>query len=93
MLIGLLPFLLIIALIVRLSSQGPVFYSQPRLGRNGMQFRAWKFRTMVVDADCTLAKHLASNPYARREWEQDHKLKRDPRVTHHRAGASQDELG
>ena len=35
----------------------------------------------AADADAAPAKHLASNPAARREWEQDHKLKRDPRVT------------
>jgi len=80
-LIGSLPFLLIIALIVRLTSKGPVFYSQPRLGLNGRKFRAWKFRTMVADADAALARYLESNPVARREWEQDHKLKKDPRIT------------
>jgi Undecaprenyl-phosphate galactose phosphotransferase WbaP len=80
-LIGSLPLLLIIAVIVRLTSKGPVFYSQPRFGLKGKQFRAWKFRTMVADADAALAKYLASNPAARREWEQDHKLKKDPRIT------------
>jgi Undecaprenyl-phosphate galactose phosphotransferase WbaP len=80
-LIGSLPLLLIISLIVRLTSKGPVFYSQPRLGLNGTQFRAWKFRTMVANADVALAKHLAANLEARREWEQDHKLKKDPRIT------------
>jgi Undecaprenyl-phosphate galactose phosphotransferase WbaP len=80
-LITLLPLLLVIALVVRLTSKGPVFYSQPRLGQNETHFRAWKFRTMVADADAALANHLASNPTARREWQQDHKLKRDPRIT------------
>lgn len=80
-LIGSLPLLLVISLIVRLTSKGPVFYSQPRLGRNGMEFRAWKFRTMVADADAALARYLASNSAARREWEQNHKLRKDPRIT------------
>jgi Undecaprenyl-phosphate galactose phosphotransferase WbaP len=80
-LIGSLPVLLIIATIIRLTSKGPVFYSHPRFGLNGKQFRAWKFRTMVADADAALANYLASNPDARREWEQDHKLKKDPRIT------------
>jgi Undecaprenyl-phosphate galactose phosphotransferase WbaP len=80
-LLTLLPLLLVIALIVRLTSQGPVFYSQPRRGQNGVRFRAWKFRTMVLDADAALSRYLASNPVARREWEQDHKLKKDPRIT------------
>jgi len=47
----LLPFLPIIALIIRLDSKGSVFYSQLRIGRDGRLFRIWKLRTMVADAD------------------------------------------
>ena len=46
----LLPVLLIVAVLVRLSSPGPVFFGQDRLGRHGRLFRMWKFRTMFVDA-------------------------------------------
>jgi Undecaprenyl-phosphate galactose phosphotransferase WbaP len=80
-LVATLPLLLIIALVARLTSKGPVFYSQPRLGLNGLEFRAWKFRTMVANADAALAKYFASNPAARLEWERDHKLRKDPRIT------------
>ena len=45
------PFLLLIALLVKLEDRGPVFYRQVRVGRGGASFRIWKFRTMVVDAD------------------------------------------
>ncbi|MCA9150808.1 MAG: sugar transferase, partial [Planctomycetales bacterium] len=78
---ALLPLFIILVAAVRVSSPGPAFYSQRRLGRNGEQFAAWKFRTMVVNADEALKQHLAENPELRDEWERDHKLKRDPRVT------------
>ena len=46
-----LPLFVVIALCVRLSSSGPVFYRGVRVGRRGVPFRQWKFRTMVVDAE------------------------------------------
>ncbi len=45
------PFLLIIALIIKLTSIGPVFYSQTRIGLDGKNFRMIKFRTMIVNAE------------------------------------------
>ncbi|MDD3891495.1 MAG: sugar transferase [Bacteroidales bacterium] len=50
-LIVLSPFLIIIALLVKFSSQGPVFYSQERVGRYGKPFMIYKFRTMYTDAE------------------------------------------
>jgi len=70
-----------IALAVKLSSPGPVFYGQKRIGRSGREFRAWKFRSMVKDADAQLATYLAAHPELREQWEGTHKLKDDPRVT------------
>jgi len=46
-----LPLWLIVALVVKLDSAGPVFYSQVRTGKRGKEFRLYKFRTMVTDAD------------------------------------------
>ncbi len=80
----LVPILALCALMVRLSSAGPVFYSQERIGRGGRRFRAWKFRSMVLDADKVLTHHLAAKPELKAEWDRDHKLKNDPRIT--RAG-------
>ena len=79
--IVLLPFMLLIALAVMLTSPGPVFYGHRRIGRDGAPFLAWKFRTMVSNADTLLAERLATNPALRLEWERDHKLRKDPRIT------------
>lgn len=45
------PLLLAIAAVIKLDDGGPVFYRQERIGKDGVPFRMWKFRTMVVDAD------------------------------------------
>ena len=45
------PLLLLIALAIKIDDPGPVFYRQVRVGRNGKEFRIFKFRTMIVDAD------------------------------------------
>lgn len=75
------PFLIAIACAIKYSSPGPVLYSQKRLGENGKHFRCWKFRSMVPDADIKLKEYLASNPEARKEWDESQKLKNDPRIT------------
>ena len=76
-----LPVFALLAALVRLSSPGPVFYSQERIGLHGRRFRAWKFRTMLPDADSVLERHLAEDPALLAEWQATHKLKCDPRVT------------
>ncbi|GHV86367.1 undecaprenyl-phosphate galactose phosphotransferase WbaP [Spirochaetia bacterium] len=75
------PILLGIAVLVKISSPGPVLYSHERLGKNGKHFRAYKFRSMVLDADTKLQHLLDTNPKALKEWEESHKLKNDPRIT------------
>lgn len=75
------PLLLLLALMIKLTSPGPVLYCQTRIGRYGRPFRAWKFRTMRPDSDAMLKEYLAREPAAREEWERDHKLRDDPRVT------------
>lgn len=77
----LLPLFLLIMLAIRLTSQGPIVYGQVRVGRNNSRFRAWKFRSMCANADQVLAHYLKLDPELRLEWERDHKLKNDPRVT------------
>ena len=76
-----LPLLCLIAIAIKFADGGPIFYRHRRIGQNGKAFDCFKFRTMVVDADTTLRHHLAANPDAAREWQQNHKLKCDPRIT------------
>ncbi len=76
-----LPMMVVIMCWIRLDSPGPIFYGQARIGRHGRRFKAWKFRSMMMDADRMLETHLAQHPELREEWTRDHKLKKDPRVT------------
>ena len=76
-----LPFIALISLLIRLDSPGPILYRQVRIGREGKLFKAWKFRSMVVNADTTLAQYLQEHPGLRYSWEEDRKLKDDPRIT------------
>jgi Undecaprenyl-phosphate galactose phosphotransferase WbaP len=77
----LMPAITLLWIAVRLTSRGPALYSHKRVGKGGVPFRAWKFRSMREDADSLLRHHLESDPLLRSEWERDHKLKNDPRVT------------
>lgn len=71
------PLLLAIALLVKVTSSGPVFFSHRRLGRNGTEFHCLKFRTMIVNAEAALKQ----DPELRRQFEERFKLERDPRIT------------
>lgn len=60
---------------------GPIFYEQLRIGKNGKTFRMYKYRSMVVGADELLKEYLEENEEARKEYKEYKKLKDDPRVT------------
>jgi Undecaprenyl-phosphate galactose phosphotransferase WbaP len=75
------PLLLAIIISIKLDSPGPVFYGHQRLGAHNKTFRCWKFRTMYADAESMLTDWLRNDPELRAEWEQNHKLRNDPRVT------------
>ncbi|NND73115.1 MAG: hypothetical protein HKN43_16190 [Rhodothermales bacterium] len=75
------PLMIVIAIIVKIDSPGPILYAQRRIGLRGSWFQALKFRTMCVDADEKLKKILDSDEKLRREFETFHKLENDPRVT------------
>jgi lipopolysaccharide/colanic/teichoic acid biosynthesis glycosyltransferase len=77
----LVPLLLVSAVMVKMSSPGPVLYRQKRIGRFGSEFTLWKFRTMYRNSDEILRNHLETNPESAREWKQTRKLRKDPRVT------------
>jgi len=75
-----LPIMLFVFFVLKRGG-GSVFFGHTRVGRNGVRFKVYKFRTMIPDADAVLRELLASDPSLRAEWERDHKLKNDPRVT------------
>jgi len=77
----LVPSFLFIMLAIKLDSKGSAFYRQTRIGKQARVFKVLKFRTMVVDADKVLARYLEENPKLLAEWNADHKLKDDPRIT------------
>jgi exopolysaccharide production protein ExoY len=79
--VTLLPLLVGCCLIVVAGSRGPILFRHTRIGYNGREFGCLKFRTMVIDAEQKLERYLAQNPDARHEWEANHKLRDDPRVT------------
>lgn len=72
-----LPVMAALALIVKFNSPGPIIYLRRVVGVGGKTFNAFKFRTMYVDAD----ERLHQDPDLRRQFEQNFKLKDDPRVT------------
>ena len=80
-----LPFIFllgsVIALLIKLTSPGPVLYRAERLGQNGKKIFIWKFRTMCQDADDMLENILENDPVLKMEWEQKFKLANDPRIT------------
>lgn len=77
----LLPAMLVLAVLIKLDSKGPVFYRQRRIGRNGHEVKVIKFRSMFTDADERLKTIIETDVEAKREWEQFYKLKNDPRIT------------
>lgn len=76
-----LPLFIILPILIKLTSSGPVFFRQKRLGRNGEPIYVWKFRSMYRDAEQRLKTLLESDSKARKEWARHFKLDKDPRIT------------
>lgn len=72
------PLLLIVAILIRVESPGPVFFAQTRVGRRENPFRCWKFRSMTIDAEQRKAELMARNEMP---GSTTFKMKHDPRVT------------
>ena len=79
----LIPITIIVEIIriVKKENDGPLFYEQLRIGKNGKQFRMYKFRSMCMNADDRLKEYLEENEEARKEYKKYKKLKCDPRIT------------
>ena len=75
------PLFVALGVLVKLTSRGPVFYVQQRVGRGYRSFGCIKFRTMRRDADKVLSALLLSSPDLEEEFRNDFKLKNDPRIT------------
>lgn len=81
-LVLLAPLMAAVALAIRFSGRGgPALYAHPRIGHDGRMFKCLKFRTMALDGDAILERHLALNAGAKREWDETRKLTHDPRIT------------
>lgn len=69
---------LIIGIIIKCTSKGPVFYGHKRVGKNGKIIKIWKFRSMVIDSS-NFEKYFT--PEQMEEYKQNFKVKDDPRIT------------
>lgn len=78
-----IPMTIIIYIVRKIlkENDGPIFYEQLRIGKDGKYFRMYKYRTMIVGADKILKQYLEENEEAKKEYEKNHKLRNDPRIT------------
>jgi len=85
MLIVLLPLFvimhLILSVLIKLDSSGPVFFKQARLGKDDKDFVCYKYRTMYENSEELLENYLKENPDERIYYDTYHKYKNDPRIT------------
>ncbi|GAA6210050.1 hypothetical protein NBRC116601_33430 [Cognatishimia sp. WU-CL00825] len=77
---AILPVIAVLYVLTRRDG-GPGFFGHVRVGKDNKEFRCWKIRTMVHNAEAVLEDYLASNPEAAAEWNRDFKLTNDPRIT------------
>ena len=75
------PLMAVIALLVWRRDGAPVLFGHYRIGQHGRPVRCLKFRSMYLDSEAMLRELLERDPAARAEWERDHKLSDDPRIT------------
>lgn len=75
------PVMLVLALLVKTTSKGPIFYRHKRVGKSGKEIKCWKFRSMYVNSQEMLEEILRTDPARKEEWERDRKFIDDPRVT------------
>ena len=76
-----MPVMLLCAILIKLTSKGPVIYKAHRLGVGGKVFGVYKFRTMKINSEKHFEEYLEDNPDAKKEWESSYKLRKDPRIT------------
>lgn len=77
-LIVLSPIFIIIGILIKIDSKGPVFFKHKRIGKNGKMIGVYKFRSMVINAEELKEKFT---PEQKAEYEKNFKLDNDPRIT------------
>lgn len=75
------PLFILLFLLIRTTSPGKALIVQERIGKGGVPFKCYKFRTMADNAPEMLEKILAENPSYKKEWIERRKLINDPRIT------------
>ena len=80
MMVGFAPLFFTIVILLKFMDNGPVIFAHKRIGKNGREFKCYKFRTMIMDADKVLEAVLKDSPEMRLEWLATRKLKDDPRI-------------
>lgn len=78
-------FLIPLSIIIKISyilnkDYSSIFYTQTRIGKNGKEFKLYKFRSMIPNADEVLKELIKKEPY-KTEWKNNQKLSKDPRIT------------
>ena len=81
LIIFLIPLLLLIGIIIKINSKGPILYTQKRIGKNNITFYCYKFRTMHHESKYLLKKILIKNPNFKSEFSESRKIINDPRIT------------
>jgi len=75
------PFFIIIPILIKIDSRGPIFFVHPRCGMNLAEFRMIKYRTMRTDGDALIEEYVKNDIEAQTELKERNKLKNDPRIT------------
>ncbi len=73
------PLLLLLSLLVKITTKGPVFFLDRRVGKNGKEIKVYKYRSMYVDAESRLKEYLTEEQY--QTWLTERKIDNDPRIT------------
>ena len=76
-----IPIYIGIISVLKIFTDGNIFFKHSRIGKNGKEFYLYKFRTMKKNRDKILKEYFIKHPDAQLEWKNNHKLKDDPRIT------------
>ena len=75
------PLFILISILIKILSPGPIIFKHKRIGMGGEKFFCYKFRTMVIGSEDILEEYLKNDTDLKKEWEENFKLKNDPRLT------------